>query len=187
MNEIVISESDIIKGVKYVQLASSIEGNFTEDELKELFPEVNWGQTQSEEIGLKKDELRGLYCYHRQTRYLYLVSGEILVGLCDLRQHFPTFQDQGIRKTMATMLGMKGVDRIALLIHPRIAYGFLARKEAKLISIASQDDSKKLDRFGLAWDDPVLGLNWGIENPILSKRDMNNPFLKDIPKEDLPG
>jgi dTDP-4-dehydrorhamnose 3,5-epimerase len=42
------------------------------------------------------------------------------------------------------------------------------------------------DEFGVAWNDPELGLDWGITDPILSPRDQENPCLRDVPIENLP-
>ena len=42
------------------------------------------------------------------------------------------------------------------------------------------------DEFGVAWNDPGLGIDWGTNDPILSDRDKQNPLLKDIPRADLP-
>jgi dTDP-4-dehydrorhamnose 3,5-epimerase-like enzyme len=32
----------------------------------------------------------------------------------------------------------------------------------------------------VAWDDPEVGADWGIPDPILSKRDQDNPRRADI-------
>ncbi len=32
---------------------------------------------------------------------------------------------------------------------------------------------------GIAWNDPELGIDWTIENPVLSEKDQNNPSFKD--------
>ena len=32
---------------------------------------------------------------------------------------------------------------------------------------------------GIRWNDPELAIEWGIENPILSQKDQNSPWLKD--------
>ena len=29
------------------------------------------------------------------------------------------------------------------------------------------------------WNDPELSIDWGVENPILSQKDQNSPWLKD--------
>jgi dTDP-4-dehydrorhamnose 3,5-epimerase len=31
------------------------------------------------------------------------------------------------------------------------------------------------DELGVAWDDPAIGADWGIADPILSERDRTNP------------
>ena len=42
------------------------------------------------------------------------------------------------------------------------------------------------DEFGIAWNDPDLAIDWGISEPIISARDSNNPFLRQIPEDMLP-
>jgi dTDP-4-dehydrorhamnose 3,5-epimerase-like enzyme len=44
----------------------------------------------------------------------------------------------------------------------------------------------KVDEFyspandrSVRFDDPALGVEWGVENPILSQKDMNAPLLED--------
>ena len=32
---------------------------------------------------------------------------------------------------------------------------------------------------GIRWNDPEIGVEWGVDNPILSEKDKKNPFLKD--------
>ena len=32
---------------------------------------------------------------------------------------------------------------------------------------------------GIRWNDPELAVDWGVEYPILSQKDENNPWLKD--------
>jgi dTDP-4-dehydrorhamnose 3,5-epimerase len=36
------------------------------------------------------------------------------------------------------------------------------------------------DEFGLAWDDPELGIDWGTASPVLSRRDMSNPGMAEM-------
>ena len=37
------------------------------------------------------------------------------------------------------------------------------------------------DELGVAWNDPMLAVPWGVDEPILSARDRTNPLLGDIP------
>ena len=42
------------------------------------------------------------------------------------------------------------------------------------------------DERGIVWNDPDLGISWGIDDPVLSPRDAASPRLADIPKAMLP-
>jgi dTDP-4-dehydrorhamnose 3,5-epimerase len=42
--------------------------------------------------------------------------------------------------------------------------------------------SKEHER-GVLWSDPALGIDWGVENPIISEKDASYPLLANIPKE----
>ena len=33
---------------------------------------------------------------------------------------------------------------------------------------------------GIRWNDPEIGVDWGVEEPILSAKDEKNPLLKDV-------
>jgi dTDP-4-dehydrorhamnose 3,5-epimerase len=36
------------------------------------------------------------------------------------------------------------------------------------------------DELGVAWNDPQVGADWGVGEPLLSNRDQNNPLRRDI-------
>lgn len=33
---------------------------------------------------------------------------------------------------------------------------------------------------GILWNDPDIGVDWGVEQPILSEKDKKNPLLRDL-------
>ena len=43
-------------------------------------------------------------------------------------------------------------------------------------------DFNEPDRLGVAWNDPVIGADWGVAEPIMSERDRTNPMRADIPE-----
>ena len=106
--------------------------------------------------------------------------GTLRVGLLDLRRSSPTRgQGQVIELDQEVLQGV--------FIPAGVAHGFYAVTDAMLFYLVdSYYDGT--DEWGVAWDDPDGGLDWGIEGvPILSPRDRNNPQLRDIPEEELPS
>ena len=67
-----------------------------------------------------------------------------------------------------------------MYIPPGVAHGFAALTDILLTYLVDNyyDPS---DELGLAWDDPAVGADWGIADPILSVRDQSNPRRGDIP------
>jgi dTDP-4-dehydrorhamnose 3,5-epimerase len=37
-----------------------------------------------------------------------------------------------------------------------------------------------VDELGVAWDDPEIGADWGVSDPVLSGRDQSNPLRSEI-------
>jgi dTDP-4-dehydrorhamnose 3,5-epimerase len=70
-------------------------------------------------------------------------------------------------------------------IPPGVAHGFAALTDVLLTYLVDNyyDNS---DELGLAWDDPEVGADWGLSDPILSDRDQGNPRRGDIPEDIRP-
>lgn len=67
-----------------------------------------------------------------------------------------------------------------LYIPAGFAHGFVVlSEEAELLYKASNEFSPQHDA-GIRWNDPEIGVEWGIDNPIVSKKDAELPFLKDL-------
>ena len=60
------------------------------------------------------------------------------------------------------------------------AFIYLTRICASYISL------KDVRMDSAFWDDPDLGIEWPVENPLLSEKDRQLPHLKDVPPEQLP-
>ena len=43
------------------------------------------------------------------------------------------------------------------------------------------------DDGGVIWNDPDIGIEWGVQAPVLSDKDQKYPRLKDLPREKLPA
>ena len=120
----------------------------------------------------------GLHFHLHQADYWYALRGQVRVVLHDLRV--------GSRTDGATeVIDLDGDVDQGVYIPPGVAHGFSSLTDVLLTYLVDNyyDDS---DEHGLAWDDPAVGADWGVTDPILSKRDQSNPGRDDIPEEIRP-
>ncbi len=174
-------ESSIISGVYTVPLRGHADdrGRFTEVFRKEWFHWVNFDRLQSNHSESRANVLRGLHYHLRQIDYWHVTSGMIRVGLADLRPSSPTYR-------AVTTLDIGENNRHGLFIPEGVAHGFVALTDVSLIYYVNQYYDGGSDENGVAWNDPDLNVQWGVDQPLLSPRDANNPLLKDIPAHKLP-
>jgi dTDP-4-dehydrorhamnose 3,5-epimerase len=173
-------ESSRIRGVKFVRLLPHADprGVLVECFRKEWFPERDWGEIQANRSDSEQGALRGLHYHFRQVDYWYAVTGEIRVGLVDLRTGSPTEGAQEV-------LEMRPQEPRGLYIPAGVAHGYLALARATLFYLVDRYYDPQ-DEHGLAWNDPDLAIPWGIDAPLLSPRDRRQPRLKDIPHHRRP-
>jgi dTDP-4-dehydrorhamnose 3,5-epimerase len=117
----------------------------------------------------RRNVLRGLHFHRKQADLWYVVSGRVRVGLADLRVRE--------KRSLVQTLVLDAEEPAALYIPPGVAHGFLALNEVDLIYWVSEEYDGT-DEFGVAWNDPTLAVPWGIDKPILSRRDRENPELR---------
>ena len=158
----------MIHSTSYPDNRGRFQEAFRKDWISDLFSD----QLQINCSHSKAGVIRGLHFHKKQTDYWFPVSGSFRVGLADMRPESPTF-----RKSVS--FDLCADDPVGLVIPPGVAHGYAALTDAVLIYMVNRyfDGS---DEFGVAWNDPVFALDWGIESPILSERDRSNPVIGDI-------
>lgn len=175
-----IEENLSIHGVCLVHLKSHADqrGQFTEIFRKEWFPQRSWNEIQSNRSSSDAGVLRGLHYHHHQVDYWLVLQGTLRAGLVDLRQSSPT-------RGNAQIIQIEAADDLGLYIPSGVAHGFLGLTRVILLYVVDNyyDGS---DEYGVAWNDPEVGLDWGIEKPNISERDRNNPRVSEINPSDLP-
>lgn len=78
---------------------------------------------------------------------------------------------------------LSGENKRMLYIPAGFAHGFVVLSEtAEVLYKASKEYSAENDA-GIRWDDPEIGVNWGYDNPLVSEKDKNLPYLKDTDRE----
>ncbi|MBS59697.1 MAG: dTDP-4-dehydrorhamnose 3,5-epimerase [Anaerolineaceae bacterium] len=174
-----VMDSKIIEGVQHVQFDSYKDerGIFRETFRAEWFPQVDWRNIQANRSDSDANVLRGLHYHHNQYDYWLTPRGHIRVALCDLRTNRSTFLSVEIVEMGGDI--MKG-----LLIPPGVAHGFVTLTEATVNYIVSNYYDGK-DEYGVAWNDPELGVDWKIDDPQVSLRDQNNPLFSELDEVSL--
>jgi dTDP-4-dehydrorhamnose 3,5-epimerase len=116
--------------------------------------------------------LRGLHVHREQADYWVVLAGSAFVGLADLRAGSPT---EG--RAASVRLDAEGT-RSALYIPPGVAHGYYAETDVLLQYLVDHPYTGD-DEFGVAWDDPEIGIDWPDRAPVLSERDRSNARLDE--------
>ena len=115
----------------------------------------------------------GLHYHLHQADYWYAPRGRVRVVLHDLREGSAT---DGA--TLVLEIGEH--DDRGVFIPPGVAHGFAAVTDMTITYLVDNYYNPD-DELGVAWDDPEIGADWGLKDPILSARDQKNPRRKDLP------
>lgn len=147
---------------------------WSERKLKELGIEKHFVQ-DNHSFTLKKGTIRGLHFQNNpsaQFKIVRVTAGAVLDVAVDLRKGSKTYL-----KWVAVQLSAENKRQIVI---PRgFAHGFLTLTDhVETVYKADNPYSPENDR-SIRYDDISIGIEWGIEDPILSAKDENAPLLKD--------
>ena len=70
-------------------------------------------------------------------------------------------------------------DHRGVFIPPGVAHGFAALTDMTITYLVD-GYYNPADELGVAWDDPAIGADWGVTDPILSDRDQTNPARAEL-------
>lgn len=129
----------------------------------------------------KKNTVRGLHYQlppASQAKLVMVPYGEILDVAVDARSHSPTFG-----KHFSTILSSE--NRHMMLIPTGYAHGFSVLSEEAVVYYKCNDYYNHSLERGLRWNDPDLGIDWKVDNPVLSDKDRELPLLKEADESDL--
>lgn len=125
-----------------------------------------------------KNSLVGLHYHMHQADYWFVVRGEIRAVLYDFRAGSPT-------EGALLSIELTDENNRAIFIPPGIAHGFLALTDMTMVYLVDGYYNPS-DELGIAWNDDAIKTIWQADDPVISNRDMTNPYLKDIPVEKRP-
>lgn len=169
-----------IEGVIIVEpkVIGDNRGWFYESYSKKIFEEygINADFIQdNRSFSEKAGTLRGLHCQKDPKSQAKLVSctrGKIIDVAVDIRKGSPTY-----KKWVAVELSDE--NHKMLFIPKGCLHGFLTVSDNVELSYKVDDFYSPENDRSICWCDPEIGVEWGIENPIISAKDIAAPLLKD--------
>jgi dTDP-4-dehydrorhamnose 3,5-epimerase len=164
----------------------ALEPDVFEDERGYFFE--SWNRSKFKEYGLDQDflqdnqsmsaahVLRGLHFQlppWQQGKLVRVISGSVLDVAVDLRKSEPTYGQHYKYHISASKKNM-------LWLPPGFAHGFLTLEENTIFFYKCTQVYNKQSETSISWCDPDLGIDWGLDNPMVSEKDKNAPSFRDF-------
>ena len=149
---------------------------FSQDAWRELGVDAEF--VQHNHSRSSKGTLRGLHFQTEpgQAKLVRCARGAILDVAVDLRRGSPTFgrweghvlDDERHRQ---------------LFVPVGFGHGFAVLSDVADVTYLLSSIYDPATESGIAWDDPDVGVDWGVEDPLLSERDRSAPPLAEVADE----
>ena len=121
--------------------------------------------------------LRGLHLQNPRTqgKLVTVLRGRVRNVAVDVRRGSPTFGQH-------VSVELSEENRRQFWVPRGFAHGFVVLSETADFFYKCDDVYSPSDEIVVRWNDPAIGIAWGIDSPSLSARDANAPLLADVGK-----
>jgi len=169
--EVLIIEPDIYRDERGFFMESHHARKFAEHGLNLEFVQDNHSRS-------KQGVLRGLHfqLQNPQGKLVRVASGEVFDVAVDVRKGSPSF-GRWVGVTLSEENNRQ------LYIPPGFAHGFCTLSDSADLLYKCTDFYQANDEYGVIWNDPDVGIKWPSLEYRLSKKDRDNPRLRDLSKE----
>jgi dTDP-4-dehydrorhamnose 3,5-epimerase len=164
----------------------------TFDDARGFFMET-WQQEKYKEIGIREEfvqdnisfstrgVLRGLHYQkpNTQGKLVSVILGEVFDVAVDIRVASPTFGKW-------VGVNLSGENHRQLWVPPGFAHGFCVLSDQVYFTYKCTDVYTPSAEGGVMWNDPDIGIEWPLQDVVLSEKDQVFPRLKNISVERLP-
>lgn len=155
------------------------EETFNEEEFKKNGIDIHW--VQDNHSRSKKDVLRGMHWQkepYAQDKLVRVVRGTVYDVAVDIRKDSPTFGKYAI-------VELSDENHKMFLLPKGFAHGFVALTDEVDFEYKVSNKYDKESERSFVWNDSDVNIAWGVDNPILSEKDLQSPMLKDLSDEDI--
>lgn len=126
-----------------------------------------------------KSSLRGLHFQkgeYAQGKLCQVLYGKVLDIAVDIRTNSPTFGKYYSKE-------LSEENHLQLYIPVGFAHGFSVLSDVAIFMYKCTNYYNKESERCILYNDPYLQINWGIENPIVSARDLAGQCFRDLYKD----
>jgi len=123
-----------------------------------------------------KGTIRGLHYQvgdKAQGKLCHVIKGKVLDVAVDIRFDSPTFGQY-------FSIELTGEDKTQMWIPPGFAHGFSVLSDEVLFVYKCTNYYSKPDDRAILYNDPQLNIDWKVENPIVSEKDLNAKHFNEI-------
>jgi dTDP-4-dehydrorhamnose 3,5-epimerase len=116
----------------------------------------------------ERNVLRGLHFQNApfdQGKLVRVIKGAVLDVAVDVRENQPTYGQH-------FAIELSESNNKMVWIPCGFAHGFLALTDNTIFAYKCTNFYNKESEDGILWNDATLNINWGIDNPILSDKDL---------------
>lgn len=123
-----------------------------------------------------KGVLRGLHLQNppfAQGKLVRVIKGAVRDIAVDIRKGSPTYGQWFSHELTES-------NKTMMWIPPGFAHGFLTLEDNTIFSYKCTNYYSKESEDCILWNDPDLGIDWGITNPILSEKDKQGKAFREF-------
>ena len=123
-----------------------------------------------------KGVLRGLHFQnppYAQGKLVRVIKGAVLDVVVDIRKKSPTYGQWN-------SIVLSEENKTMFWVPPGFAHGFLTLENNTIFSYKCTQFYNKESEGSILWNDPILNIDWEIDEPILSEKDKIAPEFKNF-------
>lgn len=127
----------------------------------------------------KKGTLRGLHYQiapKAQAKLCQVIKGSVIDIAVDIRFGSPTFGQH-------FSIELSDKNRTQVLIPAGFAHGFAVLSDEAIFHYKCSDFYSKEHERSIRYDDPQLNINWQVENPLVSDKDLKAKLFEEIERD----
>lgn len=124
----------------------------------------------------KKGVLRGLHFQNppfAQGKLVRTIKGSVLDVAVDIRANSPTYGQY-------EKIILSEKNKTMFWIPPGFAHGFITLEDDTIFNYKCTTVYNKESEDTLNWNDPILNIDWGVINPLVSKKDQEAELFENF-------